>query len=90
MQQMLDGMRKFESRNEVQKTPHESKEITSKIETEPAAETKSTADANPSISEVIVVVKAYHSKVITGLRICFEETIDALEQHHIQLISTLE
>ena len=96
IQEMLDGMRKFESRNESRQTSQHNKEVQSAGEIIPAEEIKAAEEiraaeeTRPTIADAISTIKAYHVTMMTGLQSRHEETMKALEAHHAQLIDTLE
>lgn len=90
IQEMLDGMRKFESRNESRQTSQYNREVKSAEEIIPAEEIRAAEDTRPTIADAILTIKAYHATMMTGLQSCHEDTMKALEAHHAQLINALE
>lgn len=90
IQEMLDGMRRFESRNESRHTSQHNREVQSAGETMLVEEIGAAEETRPTIADAILTIKAYHVTMMTGLQSRHEETMKALEAHHTQLINALE
>lgn len=102
IEDMLEGMKKFESRNKFRQTSQYNREVKATGETKAAEETKAAGETKAveetkaaeetktTISDAILTIKAYHVTIMTGLQSRHEETMEALETHYTQLIDTLE